>query len=271
MNYFIDTEFLEGTQRERFPISLFRKETKPTIDLISIGIVAEDGREYYAISKDFNLDEAWNRRDIKTMTNLPGDTGTNKMKVYWIRENVLYPIFAELFQNHNPEIWAEEYGNLGNFRGWFERNGNGKKRFKELLNIYGKTNEQIAEEIRIFVANRPDNKTHKDILENEYLREQPKFYAYYADYDWVAFCWLFGKMMDLPNGFPMYCRDLKQDYDFFNENFIERKKQNAVGNIHKSINELKNFKDYPKQENEHNALDDARWNKELYKFLNIFK
>ena len=69
----------------------------------------------------------------------------------------------------------------------------------------------------------------------------------------------------------MYCNDLKQDYDFFNTNFIEIKKRNAVGNIDKSINELKDFKDYPKQENEHNALDDARWNKELYKFLNNFK
>ena len=41
-NYYIDTEFLEGTQKENFPISLFRKNTPPTIDLISIGIVAED-------------------------------------------------------------------------------------------------------------------------------------------------------------------------------------------------------------------------------------
>ena len=39
------------------------------------------------------------------------------------------------------------------------------------------------------------------------------FYAYYADYDWVVFCWVFGKMIDLPEGFPMYCRDLKQMID----------------------------------------------------------
>ena len=57
--YFIDLEFLEGTQKKLFG------ETKPTIDLISIGIVCEDGREYYAISKDFNLKEAWNRYDLK--------------------------------------------------------------------------------------------------------------------------------------------------------------------------------------------------------------
>ena len=43
MKYYLDTEFLEGTQKEKFPISLFRKNTPPTIDLISIGIVSEEG------------------------------------------------------------------------------------------------------------------------------------------------------------------------------------------------------------------------------------
>ena len=37
MKYFLDTEFIEGTQK-----SWFGRNTKPTIDLISIGIVAED-------------------------------------------------------------------------------------------------------------------------------------------------------------------------------------------------------------------------------------
>lgn len=41
----------------------------------------------------------------------------------------------------------------------------------------------------------------------------PEFWGYYADYDWVAFCWLFGAMIDLPKGWPMYCRDLKQVAD----------------------------------------------------------
>ena len=67
MKYFIDTEFLEGPQK-----GWFGKTTKPTIDLISVGIVCEDGREYYAISKDFNLKEAWNRCDVTRagLTNL---------------------------------------------------------------------------------------------------------------------------------------------------------------------------------------------------------
>lgn len=41
--------------------------------------------------------------------------------------------------------------------------------------------------------------------------DDPEFWAYYADYDWVALCQLFGRMVDLPKGWPMYCLDLKQE------------------------------------------------------------
>jgi len=67
-----------------------------------------------------------------------------------------------------------------------------------------------------------------------------ELWGYYADYDHVALCWLFGKMIDLPDGVPKYTRDLKQLVD-------ERK-----------------TKQLPLQKNEHNALEDARWNKDLY-------
>lgn len=74
---------------------------------------------------------------------------------------------------------------------------------------------------------------------------KPEFWAYYADYDWVVFCQLFGTMMDLPSGFPMYCRDIKQECD-------------RLGNPK-----------LPKQgENEHNALADAQWVRESWEFLN---
>jgi len=72
----------------------------------------------------------------------------------------------------------------------------------------------------------------------------PEFWGYYSSYDWVLFCWLFGTMMDLPIGYPMYCRDLKQWAD-----------------------QLGRRDQLPKQEVEHNALDDAKWNKMLYDFL----
>jgi hypothetical protein len=38
----------------------------------------------------------------------------------------------------------------------------------------------------------------------------PEFWGYYADYDWVVFCQLFGAMVDLPDEWPQYCNDLKQ-------------------------------------------------------------
>ena len=252
MNYYIDTEFLEGKQKESFPISLFRKKTKPTIDLISIGIVSEDGREYYAVSKDFNLKEAWNRFDLK-VNKLPRHNPGVKSdvlrarneagfsKVYWIRDNVLKPIFDELLKNHKYN-WSFTYTNL-----------------KYLIDLHGKTNKQIAEEIKRFVY-APEQ------VRPMGTEEPINFYAYYAGYDWVAFCWLFGKMIDLPKGFPMYCIDLKQMMD--NKALIYDDDKYSKLNLESKIKYLKTNSNYPKQANEHNALADARWNKELHKFLN---
>jgi hypothetical protein len=46
-----------------------------------------------------------------------------------------------------------------------------------------------------------------------FVGEQPEFWGWYADYDWVALCQLYGTMVNLPHGWPMYCRDLKQWVD----------------------------------------------------------
>lgn len=286
MKYFIDTEFLEGPQKERFPISLFRKNTPPTIDLISIGIVAEDGREYYAISKDFNLKEAWNRFDWKTDGPLPDVKHRQKgmsstlaeeaiyraipKKVYWLRENVLRPIFDELFskslQNDNNFV-------KNNF--FTAYSGFSYGHLKALINYYGQTNKKIAEEIENFtqVAVTKECKNGSLIIgatedmqpiRANFVWDNPEFYAYYADYDWVVFCWLFGKMMDLPSNFPMYCRDLKQVLD-------ERQKElSDIERIRfKYIGKIKNHPNFPKQDpsKSHNAIEDARWNKKLYEFL----
>lgn len=74
-------------------------------------------------------------------------------------------------------------------------------------------------------------------------------------------------MIDLPDGFPMYCIDLKQELNRIVSNYYDR-----VGAIKKDFNstleDIKSFDSYPKQTNEHNALSDARWNKEFYNFLN---
>lgn len=148
MRYYLDTEFCEDGK---------------TIDLISIGIVAEDGREYYAVSQEAQL---------------------NRVNP-WVRANVL---------PHLPPYGAPEW----------------------------KTRQQIRDDVRSLTAGD----------------DAPEFWAYYADYDWVVFCQLFGTMKDLPNRFPMFCMDIKQ------------------------LAVMKGNPSLPPQEsNEHDALADARWNK----------
>jgi len=74
----------------------------------------------------------------------------------------------------------------------------------------------------------------------------PEFWGYYAAYDWVVFCWLFGCMIDLPKGWPMYCHDLKQLAD-------------EIGNP-KFMNPVV----------EHDALIDACWNEKFYQYLTSY-
>ena len=47
----------------------------------------------------------------------------------------------------------------------------------------------------------------------EFAGRAPSFWAWYADYDWVALCQLYGTMLDLPAHFPMFARDLRQEAD----------------------------------------------------------
>lgn len=233
-----------------------RWKTPPTIDLISIGMVDADNREYYAISKDFNLREAWNRYDIKTeynsgdMRNHVGDT--YEVKVYWIRENVLKPIFRELSTAERSEIINPPF--LPAYKREFTYTN-----MKRLINRYGKTNAEIAEKVKAFCT--------KDILSIEKakfyeVQHNPiELYGYYSAYDHVGLCWLFGVMNDLPKGFPMLTIDLKQELDrkaalYFTDRTLEQ-----------NISYIKNRGDYPKQTNEHSAIHDARWNKKLHEFI----
>lgn len=241
-------------------------ETKPTIDLISIGIVCEDGREYYAISKDFNLKEAWNRYDIEKDFGKP--QGLGDKKVYWIRENILKPIFIEL---RAKEVEEYNIAKRINVVLDFPVYSFCFKEFKRLIKKYGKTNKQITEEIKEFVTG--DSLSIEKTKYYNVQYDNIEFYGYYCDYDWVVFCWLFGKMIDLPKGFPMYCIDLKQMLDvrykdgYYYMNHISD--DDTYPSIIKSgrIDKVEKHPDYPKQTNEHSAIHDARWNRELYKFL----
>jgi hypothetical protein len=166
MKYFLDTEFIE----------------KPgSIQLISIGIVSENGRTFYAENTSFDEREADD----------------------WVKKNVLDKL----------KWWPH--------RAPFKRTSNIMK-----FEVYGHQT-WIKESLLEFFK---DDK-------------QCEFWAYFADYDWVIFCWIFGRMIDLPENFSMYCRDLGQ-----------------------SLDEMGKMK-LPEPDNEHNALADALWNKQLYEYL----
>lgn len=163
MRFWFDTEFIEDGK---------------TIDLISIGIVAEDGREFYAINSECDLSRASD----------------------WVKDNVIVHLRA------SPENYL--------------------------------TRAQIKNAVLQFVNEYPITTGPT----------KPEFWAYYADYDWVALCQLFGAMIDLPKGWTMYCRDVKQLCD-------------DLGNP-----------ELPKQKTtEHHALADAKWTREAWEFLQTRK
>jgi hypothetical protein len=77
-------------------------------------------------------------------------------------------------------------------------------------------------------------------------RRRPEFWGYYADYDWVLLCRLFGRMVDLPPFMPKYCMDLQQWW--------------------KQLGCPEGLKP-PKPKDAHNALADARWMAAFWKNL----
>ena len=80
MRYFYDTEFIEdGT----------------TIELVSIGVVAEDGREYYAVSTEFDPARAgdWVRANV--LPKLPSPSSSLWRDRRRIRDD-LYEFFLSL-------------------------------------------------------------------------------------------------------------------------------------------------------------------------------
>lgn len=179
-------------------------ENGHTIDLISIGLVSEDDRELYLL----NVDCDWTKASP------------------WVRDNVLNVLPAkpsefEYSDKHKEQGWVR-HSNIGDLVHHFV---GGEVEMKSLG-----TEENVAK--------------FQPVLYIPETISKPEFWAYYADYDWVVFCQLFGTMMDLPKGFPMYCRDIKQECD-------------RLGNPK-----------LPEQgKGEHNALEDARWNRKAWEFL----
>ncbi len=237
MRYFIDMEFIEG-----FHKPLFGKR-RHFIDLISIAICADDGREYEAISSEYNFHDASE----------------------WVKDNVIFPLYTSTVHG-------------------FQKNVDHMHDFHK---HYGKTNKEIAQDIVNFInpicgptyhplpvgpdyEKKHNTKQFGDAAGGFYLRAQPEIYGYYSDYDWVLFCSLFGTMMDLPEGFPMYAIDLKQMLDGkakYLARTCNEKWPHLQATQEKALKDLQNDPAYPLQKGEHLAIWDARWNKKLYEFL----
>jgi hypothetical protein len=75
---------------------------------------------------------------------------------------------------------------------------------------------------------------------------KPEFWGYFCDYDWVVLCQLFGRMVDLPDGFPCFCLDLKQE---MHRQGVKKERLPAQTGT------------------EHDALEDAKWIREAWLFL----
>lgn len=84
MKYFLDTEFIEDGK---------------TIDLISIGIVREDGLTFYAENSDCDLERAndWVKANV-----IPLLPGKNIYELWQIREALL----AYIGEDKEPEFWG---------------------------------------------------------------------------------------------------------------------------------------------------------------------
>lgn len=173
MKIFYDTEFIEDGK---------------TIDLVSIGMVAEDGREYYAVSDEFSHEAL--------------------LANPWLVANVLpslpYGRSSALATSLNVDFDHADYKAM-------------KPRWR------------IAEDVRQFIL---------------FDDSSPELWAWYGAYDHVALAQLFGRMIDLPDGMPMWTNDLKQE-----------------------VVRLGNPTLAKQDGGEHNALADARWVRDAYASL----
>ncbi|UAK38390.1 3'-5' exoribonuclease [Gordonia bronchialis] len=180
MRYFYDTEFLEDGK---------------TIELISIGIVADDGREYYAV----NSEAPWDRiRDDD-----------------WLMDNIVrhLPTHSTGQVRENKTFGARSKYSWGGV---------------DCKSVLVKPKWVIRNEVREFLL-------HGGI---------PELWAWYGAYDHVVLAQLFGRMINLPNGIPMWTNDLKQEHYRLGE------------------------PELPAQaEGEHNALEDARQLKRRFDYL----
>jgi 3'-5' exoribonuclease-like protein len=158
--YFLDTEFVDNGS---------------TIDLISIGIVCEDGRELYLQSCEFSL------------------RGAND----WVKENVFPWLHICLHTPGGHELsWQMQQHRFAN-KGQCTFKDPEKGIIRAHDDCLWRTRAQIRDEIKFFF-------NPSDGIE---------LWGWCAGYDFVALCQLFGTMMDLPQGWSHYICDFQYVLD----------------------------------------------------------
>lgn len=184
IRYFYDCEFIEDGR---------------TIDLISIGIVAEDGREYYAVNIEMPI----------------ARIGCHD----WLCKNVV------------PSLPLNDGDNLRQkVREWVRKGNHFNGLIAKTTLIFELDTQQSCVKPSFVIANEV-----RDFL--LFGDDKPELWSWYAAYDHVVLCQLWGTMMHLPEGIPMYTCDLKQECDRLGD------------------------PELPEQSSgEHNALSDARHN-----------
>lgn len=168
-------------------------ENGHTIELISIGMVCEDGREYYAVNSDMPVDRILNHQ--------------------WLKANV-WPHLPLRGYKPPPQINALQQSDGA----------------LDMTDTRVKPKWVIANEVRDFLQATAD----------------VELWANYGAYDHVALAQLWGPMVRLPEGVPMFTNDIQQ----------ERARLGLT------------WDDLPQQEiGEHNALADARHNQTVRRWL----
>jgi hypothetical protein len=176
-------------------------EDGSTIDIISIGMAADDGRSYYAVNSDADWERIkandWLVRNV--LPSLP------------MRGKTTLDTYVANHPNHYPRPGLSMVG-------------------PDKADSRVKPHWVIANEVRDFIQATPE----------------PQLWADYGAYDHVALCQLWGTMMRLPDGVPMWTHDLRQE--------IERLGLTDA--------------DLPQQETGlHNALNDAYQNQAVRRWL----
>ena len=118
-----------------------------------------------------------------------------------------------------------------------------------------RTNPWVWGNVLPLLTWEPAQRFSKEQARDEILRiigndPEPEFWGYYCDYDWVVFCQLFGRMVELPDHFPRICMDVHQ--------------------MAKMLRAPKMLRP-PKSAREHNALVDALWIRDFYRVLAAYE